>query len=390
MIDNFPAPVISFLRGLLLEKRDPAYLVLDREGRLLDAGGKLDLYGLQELKKGESLTEQMHFLQGMLPFDTGEVSLPFIEMTPNMCADIHLFQSGDFHYVLLVDVTSAGMQQSLLQQKANDLNLLQNQRSGLERLLSEIDLLFLEKTGDMTFHVIGKAPAWIELCGLRWAPDGQLQLVSELEFLHNFAAQAEDFWKEEGIARYKSGPWVISDAKGNEWQFEATAFRNGKRKILLIEPLIQEWDARFDLLQKARESNLDHRKLVKKEKALREKELRSRLLLKAVPDWIFLINPEGRILDLKASMGKNPALFAEFIGQSLSEIFPQEAAEKIIKCAGLARSSNQLQSCVFELGPAKHGVPYEARVVVAGPDELAVIVRDLPGMNRHADRTSSE
>jgi PAS domain-containing protein len=378
MIDNFPAAVISFLQGLLLEKRDPAYLVLDREGKLLEAGGKLDLYGLQHVKKGESLTDQMHFLQGMLPFEAGAFSLPFVEMTADTYADIHLFQSGDFHYVLLVDVTSAGMQQSLLQQKANDLNLLRNQRSGLERLLSEIDLLFLEKTGDMTFHVIGKVPEWIELCGLRLALDGELRLVSELEFLHNFATQAEEFWKEEGRARYKSGPWVISDSKGKEWQFEATAFRNGRRKIILIEPLIQEWDARFDLLQKARESNLNHRKLVQKEKKLREKELRNRLLLKAVPDWIFLINAEGKILDLKASMGKNPALFVEFIGQTLSDIFPHEAAEKIINCVGIVRSSKQLQSCAFELGPTKRSIRYEARVIVAGPDEFAVIVRDLP------------
>ena len=381
MIDNFPAPVISFLRGLLLEKRDPAYLVLDREGRLLDSGGKLDLYGLQEVKRGESLTEQMHFLQGMLPFESGEVSLPFIEMTGNIYADIHLFQSGDFHYVLLVDVTSAGMQQSLLQQKANDLNLLQNQRFGLENLLCEIDLLFLEKAGE-TFHLIGKAPAWIELCGLILTPEGQLRLVSELEFLHNFAGEAEEFWKEEGNARYKSGPWVISDRKGKEWQFEATAFRNGKRKIILVEPVVQQWDSRFDLLQKAREKSLDYRKLAQKEKALREKELRSRLLLKAVPDWIFLINAEGKILDLKATMGKNPSIFAEFIGQPLSEIFPEDAAKKMIECVGLTRSSHHLQSCVFELGPAQHSIRYEARVVVAGPDEFAVIVRDLPEMNR--------
>lgn len=377
MIDDFPAPVNNFLRTLLLEKRDPAYLVLDQNGRLLASGGKLELYGLQDLKRGDALTEQMHFLQGMLPFEAGPVSLPFIEMTSGTSADIHLFQSGDFHYVLLVDVTSAGVQQSLLQQKANDLNLLQNQRSGLEKLLSDIDLLFLEKTGDMTFHVLGKAPEWIELCGLSLAPDGQLRLVSDLEFLHSFATQAEEFWREKGKARFKSGPWVISDSKGKEWQFEATAFRDGKRKIILIEPLIQEWDARFDLLQKARESSLNHRKLVQKERTLREKELRSRLLLKAVPDWIFLINPEGKILDLKASMGKNPALFAEFIGQPLSEIFPQEAAQKIVECAGLARSSNLLQSCIFELGPSKHSIRYEARVVLAGPDELAVIVRDL-------------
>lgn len=390
MIDKFPAPVISFLRALLLEKRDPAYLVLDSEGRLLESGGRLDLYGLRDLKEGESLTEQMHFLQGMLPFETGAVSLPFIEMTSNTCADIHLFQSGDFHYVLLVDVTSAGMQQSLLQQKANDLNLLQKQRSGLERLLWEIDLLFLEKAGEMTFDVIGKAPEWIELCGLQLTADGQLRLVSELEFLYNFANQAEEFWKEEGKGRYKSGPWVVSNHKGKEWQFEATAFRNGKRKIILVEPLIQEWDARFGFLQKARESSLDHRRLVQKEKTLREKELRSRLLLKAVPDWIFLINPDGKILDLKASMGKNPSLFAEFVGQALSEIFPQESARKIIECAGLARSSNQLQSCVFELGPAKHSIRYEARVVVAGPDEFAVIIRDLPEVNRQDAKTPRE
>jgi hypothetical protein len=102
------------------------------------------------------------------------------------------------------------------------------------------------------------------------------------------------------------------------------------------------------------------------------------MLLQAVPDWIFRINRQGIILDLKATMGKNPAMFAEFVGQPLGEIFPEDAARKMIDSAREALATSQLQICNFPLGSNQSSFEFEARIVAVGPNEVVLIVRDLP------------
>ncbi len=281
-------------------------------------------------------------------------------------------------FILLVDVTADEVQQALLHQKANDLNLLQNHHSQFLDLLCNLDMALFKQKDDMHFQLIGKPPEWIEHCGLQLLQDqNAYRVISPMEFLYNFANAGEEAL-QTGVSHYKSGPWVETDPDGNEWYFDATAINIGKDKIILIERVAPFEDARFAVLQKAREQSLDYLRLARKEKSLREKETRNRILLNAVPDWIFKVDTKGLILDLKATMGKNPSIFAEFVGQSLTEVFPEEAAAKMIECAQQAIISNSLQTCVFFLGSMESSFQFEARAVAIGPEEAVLLVRDLP------------
>jgi PAS domain-containing protein len=277
-----------------------------------------------------------------------------------------------------VDATSAEIQEGLLHQKANDLQILRNHHSQLLNLLTGLEIALLEKINDTDFRAIGTSVDWLEHCGLQFTAEKNVYvLVDAFDFLHNFVVEAEEFWKSE-TGRFKSGPWVQTDPDGKEWYFEATAMRSGKQEIFLIERVAPYSDMRFALLQKAREQSLEYLHLARKEKALREKETRHRILLQAVPVWIFRINRAGMILDLKATMGKNPSMFTEFIGQPITEVFPKEASQQIIECAMAAIETQQLQSCHFLLGSNEANIDFEARVVATGPNEVVVVIRDLP------------
>ena len=377
MMGFFPALVEEYLHRVLIQERNPAFLVTDLSGVLLEVGGNLSIYGLQNLKTGIALSTQVDFVEGLLPLESQELSLPCVEIAPQRFADIHLFRHRDQNRecILLVDVTSAEVQQGLLQQKANDLHLLRNHYSHFLELLRSLDMVLLRKKDDLHFDLIGKPPDWIEHCGLRMDDDGNCKIASPTEFLYNFANAAEE--SPENSERSKSGPWVETAPDGNEWYFEATAIRSGKEKIIFIERVAPYSDSRFAMLQKAREQSLEYLKLSRKEKALREKESRTRILLNAVPDWIFKINRDGIILDLKATMGKNPSIFAEFIGQPLQEIFPEDAARKMIQSAEEAFRTHSLSTCVFPIGPDS-SFQFEARVVAISMEEAVLLVRDLP------------
>jgi len=375
---KLPTIIRNYLQRVLIEARSPAYFIADRNGMLQESGGSLSTYGLDSVETGKSITRQAEFLEGLLPLESQEALLPCVEVSPGHFADIHLLRSESRDFVLLVDATSREIQEGLLHQKANDLELLRNRHSQVLNLLSSFDVGLLEKVHDMEFRAIGTPPSWLEHCGLSFVQEkGIYKIANSLDFLHNFVNEVEEFWRSE-VGRIKSGPWVESDPDGTEWYFEATAMRTGGQEIFMIERVAPYSDMRFALLQKAREQSLEYLHLARKEKDLREKETRNRILLQGVPDWIFRINREGIILDMKATMGKNPSMFMRFVGQPLSEIFPEDASLKMINSARDALFANQVQTCVFPLGSREASIDFEARVVAIGPNEVVVVIRDLP------------
>lgn len=120
-----PPEFQSWISSHFLHKRSPAYLIADRQARLIDWGGNLEFYGVRNLKQGKPVDEQIHFLEGLLPLRSAEMFLPFVQTDSGVYMDIHLF-SGDNDCVLLLDATKEEIQQSLMQQKANDLNILRD------------------------------------------------------------------------------------------------------------------------------------------------------------------------------------------------------------------------------------------------------------------------
>ncbi|MDZ8238339.1 MAG: hypothetical protein RMZ69_14365 [Nostoc sp. ChiQUE01a] len=122
---NVPNSVITYLINFLTVERSLAYLLVDKDGSLLDWGGKLAEYGITNLSKGENIKEQVCFLEGLLPLDNTSVFLPFIKTEYGSCADIHMFPTEEGDWVLLLDSSCNEDHLFATQQKANEFSLLE-------------------------------------------------------------------------------------------------------------------------------------------------------------------------------------------------------------------------------------------------------------------------
>jgi len=122
---DFPTPVIAYLLTFIVEERSLAYLLVKKDGCLSAWGGKLTAYGVTNLQEGENITEQVFFLEGLLPLDDLPLFLPRMKTEYGICADVHLFPSDEGDWILLLDATWDERHHSLVQQQANEFSLLQ-------------------------------------------------------------------------------------------------------------------------------------------------------------------------------------------------------------------------------------------------------------------------
>lgn len=120
---ELPDFVCAYLYGLTSGERSPAYLLVDLDGHLTSWGGAVAAYGLSNLQAGESVVEQVYFLEGLLPLNGQEMVLSCMQTDSGRPADLHLFSTDEGDCILLLDATIKEMQQRLMQQKGNELNL---------------------------------------------------------------------------------------------------------------------------------------------------------------------------------------------------------------------------------------------------------------------------
>lgn len=117
--------------------------------------------------------------------------------------------------------------------------------------------------------------------------------------------------------------------------------------------------------------------------ALREMEARNHVLLNAIPDWIFRIRQDGTLIDCRIQDDDARAsYFQRFIGHKLAEVLPGTIGQEAMVSIG--RTLEDGAPGIFEFqhpsGGAVHD--YEARIQVAAPDEVLVIVRDFSERTR--------
>jgi signal transduction histidine kinase len=129
---KLPAPVLDYLHTTVVEYRLPAYLLVNSDGRLIDWGGKLEMYGISQLQKGDQITERLHFLEGLLPLDESPIILPYVRTESDLIADVHLIANPEGDWVVLLDATDDARQRQIMQQKGNELSL------NYQRLVKEI------------------------------------------------------------------------------------------------------------------------------------------------------------------------------------------------------------------------------------------------------------
>lgn len=126
---------------------------------------------------------------------------------------------------------------------------------------------------------------------------------------------------------------------------------------------------------------------------LQEREQRNQLLLAAIPDTILRLNRQGILLDYRASHQHLWGQLAEnALGQSLLQLLPLVVAAEMIGRLKITLDTGQPQVVEYDL-PAGDGnsrtIPYEARFVLAGGDEVLVILRDITE-RKQIDRLKNE
>jgi len=121
------------------------------------------------------------------------------------------------------------------------------------------------------------------------------------------------------------------------------------------------------------------------QEALHRSEERNRAILRAIPDWIFILSAEGEFLDYHV---KNPADLLVppdvFLGKRIDEVLPPVIYEPLSRALGAALAADEPQRFEYtmEAGPAQRF--YEVFVVRCDADKLLSIVRDV------SDRKNAE
>src|SRR6201985_835574 len=109
----------------------------------MQAGGELEYYGLGDLEHGDSASDQLPFLEGLLPLAETPFFLESVGMHGGRVADVHLFAEEDRTWVVLLDVTVEHDHARKMQQKAYDMTLLSQREA---RLIAKLEAAHKELT----------------------------------------------------------------------------------------------------------------------------------------------------------------------------------------------------------------------------------------------------
>ncbi|WP_337885050.1 HAMP domain-containing sensor histidine kinase [Fischerella thermalis] len=132
-------------------------------------------------------------------------------------------------------------------------------------VFAALDILVLERVDFGRFRITGTPPDWLQLFCRHQVKSGMQILIPQQEFpfLENFLIDAEELWNRNDKNQLSSGIWYQLDLSGKEHHFEATAIGVKDTKILLIKLLYEEFQEKRNLIQKARENQLNYQYITK-------------------------------------------------------------------------------------------------------------------------------
>jgi len=119
------------------------------------------------------------------------------------------------------------------------------------------------------------------------------------------------------------------------------------------------------------------------EEALRRSEANNRALLNAIPDLMLRMSRDGTYLDVKPATNFSTILpWRQLIGKREADVLPGEIAQQRQAAREKALATGQTQFLEYEIYRGNELCYEESRVVVSGPDEVLVIVRDVSDRKR--------
>ena len=125
---------------------------------------------------------------------------------------------------------------------------------------------------------------------------------------------------------------------------------------------------------------IDHHR---SQEALRRSEERNRAILRAIPDWMFVLSRQGVYLDCHINNADGLLVPPEaFLGRSMRDVLPPSLAEEFMRSFERALASNEPERLEYTLELGHEQRFYEASLVRFDSDKLLSTVRDITDRKR--------
>lgn len=138
---------IARITHQLYERQQFAYLIVDHQWRVVEASGNLAEFGFPQLSSGADAQAELDFLVGLDSHLT--LDLPIVLTPTDHPVHIVLLPEADSLTVVIMDASREYEQQQLVQQKANENELLLAQQRRLMRDLEGTQAALLEKNSEL-------------------------------------------------------------------------------------------------------------------------------------------------------------------------------------------------------------------------------------------------
>ena len=111
-------------------------------------------------------------------------------------------------------------------------------------------------------------------------------------------------------------------------------------------------------------------------------------LLRAVPDLIFKVSADGRLVDYVPAKGEEIALPAEqFLGRPITDVLPHEVSPGTVERIQRALTGEEVAPYEYRLAVGGEERHYEARISPSSQGAVVVLVRDITERRRGEERT---
>ncbi|AGX43437.1 HD domain-containing phosphohydrolase [Clostridium saccharobutylicum] len=145
-----------------------------------------------------------------------------------------------------------------------------------------------------------------------------------------------------------------------------------KNSYTELEAYVQQLAASEEALR------VQYDQIYENEQQISKSEEKSRAIIKAIPDVLFIINRQGVFLDCEANDESILLMSKEFfLGKSIAEVMPKQVSDLAYENLDLVFESGNLQSFEYELIDKGIVGYYEIRMVKKGKDKVLAMLRDI-------------
>jgi PAS domain S-box-containing protein len=117
--------------------------------------------------------------------------------------------------------------------------------------------------------------------------------------------------------------------------------------------------------------------------ALRQSEARNRAILRAIPDWMFLMTADGVFLDFHAKdVSRLHAAPSSFLGKNVRDVLPAPIGDTIASAIARVAAADEPEKVEYSIGSDHVQRFYEATIVGCDGDKVLSVVRDVTDRKR--------